>query len=326
MRVSLFVMVALGAFACGGRRSIDDAIPASIADADASTHSEASAVHARASDAMVASVSGAIDANMSDSADAGLSDGIDASGPLHVTSLAAGWKHTCALLSDGPARCWGDDTSEQLGVPTSSLPLGGAGVPIPRAVPGHIVALAGGYTTGLAALDDGSLWCWGANQIFACTTGAPYPMMITPAQIGAGFSKVSAGFWYGCAIQLDATVACWGGNDKGQLGNVIDASLAEETATTVPGVQGAVAVSTNTNLTCALLTGGNLVCWGQGPLGDASGASSTSPVQDSARSPTSTCSTASTRTTLLFGSIPSPTAEASTRSATWIGFYAASTP
>jgi len=125
MRVSLFVMVALGAFACGGRRSIDDAIPASIADADASTHSEASAVHARASDAMVASVSGAIDANMSDSADAGLSDGIDASGPLHVTSLAAGWKHTCALLSDGPARCWGDDTSEQLGVPTSSLPLGG---------------------------------------------------------------------------------------------------------------------------------------------------------------------------------------------------------
>ena len=32
-----------------------------------------------------------------------------------VTQVAAGLEHTCALLNDGGARCWGNNTSGQLG-------------------------------------------------------------------------------------------------------------------------------------------------------------------------------------------------------------------
>ncbi len=64
-----------------------------------------------------------------------------------------------------------------------------------------------------------------------------------------------------CAIRTDYSVACWGNNNFGQLGN---ASLVDSNAPVVVKglVDRAVALSGNYAQTCALLHTGVVVCWG----------------------------------------------------------------
>jgi alpha-tubulin suppressor-like RCC1 family protein len=79
--------------------------------------------------------------------------------PLHVTALAAGAMHTCALL-DGAVWCWGSDRYGQLG------DCGAVDRFEARAVEGLTGAralTAGGRHT-CALRDDDTVWCWGANE------------------------------------------------------------------------------------------------------------------------------------------------------------------
>ena len=81
-------------------------------------------------------------------------------------SIAAGERHTCALLVTGAVRCWGDNSSGQLGdgtltayvTPVTVLGLDGAAVSI---------AAGGEYSCAITAADSdvqGILQCWGSNQ------------------------------------------------------------------------------------------------------------------------------------------------------------------
>jgi alpha-tubulin suppressor-like RCC1 family protein len=86
-----------------------------------------------------------------------------------AVQVAAGLRHTCALLDDGALRCWGDGTSGQLGLPSlqrigddehplaaDALALGGSGV---------TAIFAGALAEHTCATrDDGSLRCWGLND------------------------------------------------------------------------------------------------------------------------------------------------------------------
>jgi alpha-tubulin suppressor-like RCC1 family protein len=77
-----------------------------------------------------------------------------------VTALAAGNSHTCALLSDGTARCWGKNDHGQLGDGTTTQ------APSPVEVSGlsGAVAIAAGYAHTCAKLTSGAFVCWGAND------------------------------------------------------------------------------------------------------------------------------------------------------------------
>jgi alpha-tubulin suppressor-like RCC1 family protein len=88
-------------------------------------------------------------------------------GLANATALAAGQSHTCALLSNQEARCWGATNFGQLGggliddvphpdpveVTTGKLPLTG------------IIQLSAGYANTCAVTIDGQAFCWGANDI-----------------------------------------------------------------------------------------------------------------------------------------------------------------
>src|SRR5262249_998015 len=96
-------------------------------------------------------------------------------GLSNVSAIALGARHGGAVVGAGagaPAACWGGDEGPELGVaiPSQLCSAGGDAVPCettPRAVAGltDVAALAAGARHTCAVGQDGSVWCFGANDL-----------------------------------------------------------------------------------------------------------------------------------------------------------------
>ena len=126
-----------------------------------------------------------------------------------VAQLAAGGGFACVLLHGGEVWCWGSNASGQLGVPVASTPdCGGQCRGAPAKVPGLTTAVEISAGTGsvCARLADGSVSCWGLNDVdqlghanSADKPCAGLPCNPTPQPIpGLPPSKqISGGWWAG---------------------------------------------------------------------------------------------------------------------------------
>ena len=76
-----------------------------------------------------------------------------------ATAVAAGGQHTCALLTGGAVKCWGFNSSGQLGDSTTTASL------LPAAVSGitTATAIAAGANHTCVLLTGGTVDCWGNN-------------------------------------------------------------------------------------------------------------------------------------------------------------------
>ena len=74
--------------------------------------------------------------------------------------------------------------------------------------------------------------------------------------------QVSLGSHHACYLVNGGQVRCWGLNADGQLGVGTTTNVARGAETSVPGITTAVAVTTSTFQTCALLDDGTIRCWG----------------------------------------------------------------
>jgi alpha-tubulin suppressor-like RCC1 family protein len=78
---------------------------------------------------------------------------------------------------------------------------------------------------------------------------------------------VEAGEDHACGIRADRSIACWGHNGKGELGNgTVDENFIFP-AVTVAGIDDAVAVATGIRYSCAVTSNGRVWCWGEGGFG-----------------------------------------------------------
>ncbi|MDB4946348.1 MAG: repeat domain protein [Labilithrix sp.] len=138
-----------------------------------------------------------------------------------LTMLTAGGGHACALLDDGSARCWGDNTHGQIGDGTTVTAAEPALVSgLPRAVEIH----AGGQFT-CARLHDNTVACWGDNDHHQLANGTTQAVARpAPVQGLTGVLELAVGATSACGRLAEGGARCWGDNQAGQLG---DGSTAE---------------------------------------------------------------------------------------------------
>ncbi len=183
--------------------------------------------------------------------------------------IAAGWSHTCALTATEGVKCWGANHRGQLGDGTGERQLE------PVLVSGLITgveAIDSGVDHTCALLNSGAVKCWGWNS-FGQVGDQTQINRSTPVSVfglSSGVVAIATGGFHTCAIFESGGVGCWGFNDNGQLGDGTD--IDRSTPVPVFGLSsGVVAITAGGYHTCALLSSGEVKCWGlnyQGQLGD----------------------------------------------------------
>jgi hypothetical protein len=125
-------------------------------------------------------------------------------GVRNATSLAAGLSHTCAVIQDGTARCWGWNPGGHLGGAAGGKHAGDKSPPVTVAGLRDATQLALGNAFSCALKKDTSVSCWGGTN------------MVVPQL--RGIVHLAAGAGHACSVNSAGEVQCWGDNSNGQLG------------------------------------------------------------------------------------------------------------
>jgi alpha-tubulin suppressor-like RCC1 family protein len=135
-----------------------------------------------------------------------------------VVSVSSHEHGNCVVRADGSVTCWGSNENLRTGVSgTPTTPQQQRLVALTRTA----VALSGGYRTKCAVLDNGHVWCWGAN---GGSQAGGTMVDVLPLRISVGSSAfgpvhaVGVGWNQSCGMSSDGNVWCWGQNDFANLG------------------------------------------------------------------------------------------------------------
>ncbi|MCS6858517.1 MAG: hypothetical protein NZM37_12445 [Sandaracinaceae bacterium] len=146
-------------------------------------------------------------------------------------------------------------------------------------------AIAAGYAHTCALVDQMmgvQVMCWGANRSGQLGSRGDGDRLMPVLVMGLGEAQaIAAGYAHTCALLRSGQVWCWGWNNEGQLGNEVSRSdMRSPTPVSVMGLSGVQAISAGGAHTCALLTSGEVRCWGangDGQLGDGATTNRTMP-------------------------------------------------
>ncbi|MGW4826071.1 RCC1 domain-containing protein [Amycolatopsis japonica] len=198
-------------------------------------------------------------------------------GLTSVKAIASGDTKGYALKSDGTVWQWGQNVV----TPVQVSGLTG------------VTAISASREAGYALKADGTVWSWGGNTRGELGNGSTVSSSSTPVRVSGltGIKTLGAASGdNGYAIGTDGTVAAWGDNSQGQLGNGVTCTTPSACFSRVPvqvsGLTGVTSVTGGWARAFALKSDGTVFSWGDnrsGGLGNGSdcgpGCLSTVPVQ-----------------------------------------------
>ncbi|MFZ9595765.1 MAG: RCC1 domain-containing protein, partial [Bdellovibrionia bacterium] len=207
------------------------------------------------------------------------------SSPVQVNStsafiaVSAGGSHTCGITGSGLIQCWGNNTSGQLGV-GSSTPSQSSPVQINST--STYVAVVAGASHSCGIRSSGPIECWGDNTYGQLGMGSSTPFQISPVQVNSTtpYIALAAGSSHSCGITISGSIECWGRNRTGQLGD--GTTTQRNSPVQVSSTTSFISLAAGSAHTCAITGSGSMVCWGDnsaGQLGDGTTTQRNSPVQ-----------------------------------------------
>ena len=170
--------------------------------------------------------------------------------------LVTGDEFVCGLSVDRRVYCWGDNWGGHLGDGTTLARPVPAQVTLP---PGDFRAVVAGGRSACAQAVEGTIYCWGRNDLGQLGRGFESDFETIPAPIPgtAGWRSVSMSDEDTCGVAGDGRVYCWGGGGASGLASPVALpALVED-------LPRADTVAISTYARCALAQT-QLFCWGRG--------------------------------------------------------------
>ncbi len=194
-------------------------------------------------------------------------------GGHRFSEISSGLHHTCGLdASGGTVRCWGRNSSGQLGDTTTEPRTR------PAAVAGTYRAVTAGDTHTCAIDTDAAAWCWGSNTAGQIGDDTISDLRSAPTAVlgERAYSTIVGGGLHTCALATDGKPWCWGSNRYGELGVGVPIVLSRTPVAVEPAGSGAFDTiaaggGPDGGQTCGIDTAGAAWCWGwnsSGQLGD----------------------------------------------------------
>lgn len=184
-----------------------------------------------------------------------------------VVELAAGDNHLCARMSGGEVRCWGSDDFGSLGrgeldADSREVSYG----PVVVAELPKAAQITAAYRTTCARGEDGSVYCWGGNDrgqlgLSPVTSDTLAHPRATSVGLSGPATRIDIGQRSACALLASGGFACWGANDKLQLGREETAAILGPGPSQAPGLKIVRTAASNTT-TYALTDDDKLAAWG----------------------------------------------------------------
>ena len=211
---------------------------------------------------------------------------VDLGSSARALQVTAGRFHSCAVLEDGRAKCWGWNINGQLGLGDTQQrghQGGQLGDELPAIDLGAsfvVAQLTAGILHNCALSQEGQVKCWGDGGSGQLGQGdnsnigrSPESMgeALPAIRLGARVTQIASAGNFNCALLEDGSLKCWGENFFGQLGQGnVDAFLEPVAVELGQGLR-AVHLATSGYHSCAIFQDDSLKCWGgaeSGQLGN----------------------------------------------------------
>ena len=186
--------------------------------------------------------------------------------------------HSCVLNNSGNLRCWGSNTSGQLG--DGSTTNRQVSSPVDVSLDKKVIAFKTGHEGTCALTNEGTVRCWGQNNLGQLGTDSALGQVLdgstaSDAKIGATAIDISGDLNHSCVVTSAHKVRCWGENGvNGLLGLGTTASHLGDSANPITTSLSDLDLSSNVTKvyagathSCAITENMGLRCWGNNSKG-----------------------------------------------------------
>ena len=194
---------------------------------------------------------------------------------------SASFYHSCAIVLNGRAYCWGSGNSGKLGNGSTASSRVPVAVNTSGVLAGKTIKqISAGENHTCAIASDNRAYCWGSNKNGQLGNGStadsrvPVAVNTSGVLVGKTIKQILAGGDHGCVVASDDKMYCWGLNNNGELGNNSSVNSSVPVAVNTDGVLAGKTIrqmSAGFSSTCAVDSGYGIYCWGynsNGQLGN----------------------------------------------------------